>query len=320
MAVDRQDVLDCFRFLLRREPDSEEEIQSYMVNDSTFVALIKKVFTSPEFYLYQNRGELPYDFNCEGMDIKQVSYHQRNSLFEETAKVWEKFGDKDPFWSVLSLDNYRINNIDNDTLEQFYASGKQEVETIIATLRRNQFIRTCDDAKNLDIVEVGCGVGRVTYWMQKTFKHVLGVDISLGNINIAKKKVNDAEFLLCKNVKDYQKIGKTDVVYSVIVLQHNTPPVIEYVISAMLDALRPNGMAMFQVPTYRQGYAFNYEDYISDAGKRMEMHVLSEKRIFEIADEHHCVPVEVYEYRATGLDDKSMMFMMSGSKPNYKRA
>ena len=72
-------------------------------------------------------------------------------------------------------------------------------------------------------------------------------------------------------------LEQADLVYSVIVLQHNPPPVIHMLVRAFLKALNPGGVAYFQVPTYRVGYRFSPGEYLENEGKThamMEMHVI----------------------------------------------
>ena len=99
-------------------------------------------------------------------------------------------------------------------------------------------------------------------------------------------------------------LEQADLVYSVIVLQHNPPPVIHMLVRAFLKALNPGGVAYFQVPTYRVGYRFSPGEYLENEGKThamMEMHVLPQRIIFQTACEESCELVEVLEDDWTGL-------------------
>jgi hypothetical protein len=93
-----------------------------------------------------------------------------------------------------------------------------------------------------------------------------------------------------------------------IVLQHNPPPVIAFIIEALIRALNPGGVAFFQVPTYRRGYTFSLTDYLSeDASKGgMEMHVLPQSKVFEIAQRAGGRVLEVIDDTWTGLRVKEV--------------
>src|SRR5271169_236009 len=46
------------------------------------------------------------------------------------------------------------------------------------------------------------------------------------------------------------RLTNVDLFFSIIVLQHNPPPVILGILDAAFAGLRPGGLAFFQVPTY----------------------------------------------------------------------
>ena len=99
------------------------------------------------------------------------------------------------------------------------------------------------------------------------------------------------------SVDDLGGFPKVDFIYSVIVLQHNPPPIIHRVIVQFLKALNPGGVAFFQLPTYKEGYQFLLEEYLSEESpqEEMEMHVLPQRAVFEIVREENCKILEVVE-------------------------
>jgi len=118
---------------------------------------------------------------------------------------------------------------------------------------------------------------------------------SQGISNIDLKHIN--------KTSDLSDFPKVDLIYSIVVLQHNPPPMIRIIVRELLKALNQGGIAYFQVPTYRKDYSFSLKDYLSNAVKNaeMEMHVLPQHEIFEIAYQEKCMPVEVLEDDLTGL-------------------
>ncbi|MDE6567749.1 MAG: class I SAM-dependent methyltransferase [Lachnospiraceae bacterium] len=227
--------------------------------------------------------------------------------------VWGKLGEEEPYWSVLTSDEYKMENLNSDVVENFYNSGRYDTSCIGVTLIRNGRINNLNEMKNLDIVEIGCGCGRITKSLAENFRKVIAVDISKGNLEIAKQHIMDenVEFRQISKVEDYNTLPIADVIYTIIVLQHNCPPVIEYIIDAMPGRLRDSGIAMFQVPTYKKGYTFEYEKYVEEMmGRELEMHLLPQKRIFEIAYKNNCIPLEVYPNNSTGNADNSTMFVL----------
>lgn len=257
------------------------------------------------------RSSLYFSMHSPKMLIEECNEEQRNIIFEKTRKAWERLGAADPYWSVLTSDEYRMSNMDEYNLKKFYGTGYNECISILRTLERIGAIQEKSDAAKLEITEIGCGTGRVTKSLTEFFGKVNAFDISSGNMEIARKMVKNTNvnFFLIKNMNEYEKLPLSDVVYSMIVLQHNCPPVIEYMVDKMLGSLRKNGVAIFQVPTYKEDYVFEYDQYIKNSDEKMEMHVLPQKKIFEIAYKQKCVPMEVYQDSMTGNNDFSTTFV-----------
>jgi SAM-dependent methyltransferase len=135
---------------------------------------------------------------------------------------------------------------------------------------------------------------------------VYGYDISSTHLKAADEYlkgigVRNIELKHVSRVKDIEKLPKVDLVYSVIVLQHNPPPLISLMIREFIRALNPGGLAYFQLPTYRKGYSFSATDYLKGAlSQEIEMHVLPQKKVFEIVQQEKGRVVEVIEDSWTG--------------------
>src|SRR5207302_9840319 len=92
-----------------------------------------------------------------------------------------------------------------------------------------------------------------------------------------------------------------DAVYTRLVLQHNPPPVIAELIRNALRALRPGGIAIFQVPSYISGYSFKLREWLAkDHPLDMQMHCLPQHRIFALIAEHCGAALEVREDGGAG--------------------
>ena len=94
---------------------------------------------------------------------------------------------------------------------------------------------------------------------------------------------------------DLAKLADVDLFYSIIVLQHNPPPVMMEILDRAFASLRPDGVAFFQIQTYSMNYTFSAQDYLKAIGesKGMEMHFLPHREIFDLARQHDVFPVEV---------------------------
>lgn len=255
--------------------------------------------------------DISFHFASPKMEIEEISSEQRKAVFDRTKRAWKKLGEEEPYFSVITHEELKTQNITKEVLSKFFLSGRAKTAEICASLERNDI----GEPENMHILELGCGCGRITKSLAERFGRVTAIDISEGNLKIAKEHVvsDNVEFILIREVEEYLKLPRADVIYSVIVLQHNCPPIIEYILNAMMDRLNPGGVFMFQVPTYLNGYSFVYEDYMKQP-ESMEMHCFPQNRIFEIAYANHCVPLEVFPYNSTGRSDNSTMFLFRKDK------
>lgn len=279
-----------------------EKTRLYAENRENIVDIAKLQVATCEIFSFKGRK----------MEIDSCNEEQLKNIFARTHEIWTKLGEEEPYWSVLTDDKYLSENMEENKVKEFYQSGEENAKQIAATLIRNELAEDVTELKDYTITEIGCGCGRVTKSLAALFGHVNAIDISKGNMNIAKNIISsdNVTFQLILNVDEYRNLPKTDVIYSYIVLQHNCPPVIEYIIDSMLKALNERGIAMFQVPTYERGERFNYEEYIHSEMSGIEMHVIPQQKVFEIAYRNNCIPLEVYQDDATRKDDYSTCFVM----------
>ena len=52
-----------------------------------------------------------------------------------TDRDWEKWGMDDPYFGVISLDEYRNRNLSEPGRAAFFRSGEEHVETLLDTIR-----------------------------------------------------------------------------------------------------------------------------------------------------------------------------------------
>jgi SAM-dependent methyltransferase len=228
-------------------------------------------------------------------------------MFERIHQEWEYLGAVDPYWSVVTQPQYHIDNFATHK-EQFYLSGKISCDLFLASLRRNNI-----NPNSLDLcLEVGCGVGRVTNFLAKSLTRVLATDISLHHLVLAREhlkleQVENVELKHLASIYSLEELPIVDAIFSVITLQHNPPPVMAWMLRALLDRLKPNGIAYLQMPTYRNGYLFEVDRYLNTtAPKTLEMHFLPQFEIFKIIDASGCRCLEVREDGMVGDEEKML--------------
>jgi SAM-dependent methyltransferase len=134
--------------------------------------------------------------------------------------------------------------------EEFYQSGRLCVFHEILTDLGN--VCQGKDPKEMKVLEIGCGTGRMTRALAEVFGEVYGVDIS-GEM-IAKGKQGLADLpnvhLFQNNGADLQILGdiQIDFAFSYIVFQHIPSREVIYNYAREVNRLlRPGGLFKFQV-------------------------------------------------------------------------
>ncbi len=134
--------------------------------------------------------------------------------------------------------------------EEFFASG----ETNVAEQIQTDLLNICQgkQPREMRVLEIGCGAGRVTRALARLFGEVHGIDVSGEMIRQAKLALQD-----CPNAFVYQNNGKDldivpplefDFAFSLIVFQHiPSREIIENYVREVHRLLRPGALFKFQV-------------------------------------------------------------------------
>ncbi|MCZ2075941.1 MAG: class I SAM-dependent methyltransferase [Bryobacteraceae bacterium] len=239
-------------------------------------------------------------------------------LLEQVQRSWKKLGEEAPHWSVVTRDEFRPDQF-HAHQEEFWRSGEGDVQRFFIWAARNGIPVdpgwTCPD--------YGCGAGRSTAVLAQRFSKVIGCDVSAPHMALAARRLKDqrntnVEFILVNSLAALDSLPPVDLIFSVIVLQHNPPPVIVALLERLLMHLRPGGVAYFRAPTRARGYIFKVDDYLRDRENKleMEMHVIPQKGVFEILRRAGCELIEVQPDNMTGsLDFISNTFLVRKLAP-----
>lgn len=289
-------VILAYNLFLGRDPENQEVIEYYKKTKSVYE--LSEMFINSQEFL----SRIGIDFGKSNLrkpiDIEMESTPQKlDFMISRIKEVWSDYGINEPYWSVLAEEKFYKNSF-NEHQEEFYSSGLDSIKLLADSLARNKiFIENFSTC-----LEFGCGTGRVTCHLANQFKKVIACDISFPHLQIAEKYtknlgIDNIVFHNTLSPTDILELPKVDVIISIIVLQHNPPPLIAEYIRALLRKLNPSGVVFFQVPTYRKGYKFLEDDYLKviNENKLMEMHVIPQSHVFEIVRDHNCIVREVRE-------------------------
>ncbi len=160
-------------------------------------------------------------------------------------------------WNDRARKNARfyINSASEEwTDEKFFRTGEENVEEHILTDMHN----ICGGMapREMNVLEIGCGAGRLTRALARIFGTIHAVDVSSEMIRIAREKLADVPnaHFYCNNGLDLAVLprgARFDFAFSFIVFQHvPSLHVIASYCREVARCLRPGALFKFQVQGY----------------------------------------------------------------------
>jgi SAM-dependent methyltransferase len=156
-------------------------------------------------------------------------------------------------WDKRAKENARFyvaSERQNWTDEDFFRSGRQTVEEEVLTDMGN--ICQGRDPKQMRVLEIGCGAGRVTSALADVFGEVHAVDVSKRMVKFARRALAGRRnaHVYKNNGMDLSVLPKIefDFAFSTIVFQHiPSLEIIENYVNEVNRLLRPGSLFKFQV-------------------------------------------------------------------------
>ena len=146
----------------------------------------------------------------------------------DTDTEWEKWGERDPYFAVLTDPKFRSANLSDEARREFFDSGRLHVNHVLDACQRYvnpQFSRG-------SVLDFGCGTGRLALPFAEQFEHVTAVDVSQAMLREARR---NAEAAGLKNITWLPSDdslsavqGRFDLVHSVITCSTSMYPVVEH--------------------------------------------------------------------------------------------
>ena len=170
----------------------------------------------------------------------------------DTNNDWNEIANKDPYWGVLSVEDFRGAELSKEMAEQFFASGSRYVASLLGLI--NKYLTDVPIAGRA--LDFGCGVGRLAIPLARHFKEVVGVDIAGRMLALAKTNAAKANLKNIKLVQSDDKLsevkGQFDLVNSLIVLQHIPPERGLRLIRQLIERTCVGGIASLQLTYARE--------------------------------------------------------------------
>jgi SAM-dependent methyltransferase len=159
----------------------------------------------------------------------------------DTDADWRELGVSNPYWGVISQPRYLKENVTPEGIEEFYESGRQQIDALAADLA--WLTGKAPSGRALDF---GCGVGRLAEAMTRYAQQVTGYDISPGMLEIARARGGRVKYV--GEMPD----GPFDWINSFIVFQHIPPERGLDLFGQLLARLAVDGVISLQVAVWRE--------------------------------------------------------------------
>ena len=168
-----------------------------------------------------------------------------NILQKSTDKEWERIGQSNPYFGVLSYEKYKTSYLDGKLKEEFFNSGSAYINGIMNFIQ-SRFQTTGRFKRALDF---GCGVGRLVVPLSNYSDQVIGVDISDSMIKEASANCQERDIQNVTFIKSDDSLsrleGSFDLMHSIIVFQHIPAKRGALIFEKLVSHLEPGGIGVF---------------------------------------------------------------------------
>ncbi len=183
----------------------------------------------------------------------------KNVNIMSTDKAWEKWGQKDPYFGVITDEKFRSKNINDDLKKEFFISGENDIKQVTEIIKK--FV---DSSFNPSLaLDFGCGTGRTTMAISKIAQKVIGIDISESMLQEATKnceenQINNVQFYKSDDQLSALQNYKFDFIHTIIVLQHIPIERVRIIFEQFLNLLKESGVAAIQLTYGKMKFKNNY--------------------------------------------------------------
>ena len=170
-----------------------------------------------------------------------------------TDQAWMAWGERDPYFAVITMPEFRKGAIDDTAKARFFEMGQRHARYVLHMCRRH----VNPGFQPRTALDFGCGVGRVTLPLAGEVERAVGVDISPAMLEEAQRNATAQGVGNVQWVQSDDTLSRIDerfdLVHSAIVFQHIDVPRGRLLFARLLDCLAPGGIAALQL-TYAKAY------------------------------------------------------------------
>lgn len=196
---------------------------------------------------------------------KIIYFFSRKEIIQESKKKWDNLAKENARYFILS-------NKESENEEGFKKAGEKDYNEFILN---DQIIKERFIGRDKIVLEIGCGIGRMTEFFVKDFKKIYGVDISEEMIKKGKERlagINNIELLETDGVHLPLADNSMDLIFSYIVFQHMPSyEVVEKMFREIKRILKKDGLFKVQLrgTPAKRGVWYYGVDYNIDSAKKL---------------------------------------------------
>jgi len=164
------------------------------------------------------------------------------TLITDPDRDWELWGRTNPYFGVLTDSKYLRANLNEDAFREFFATGERHIEHVYGVIRA----KLRQTFRPFQVLDYGCGVGRLLAPLAKRSRAVVGVDISAAMLEEAKENCK-RDGVASVRLLHYDELGvlqpaSFDLVHSFIVFQHIPVARGELILRRLLNLIAEGGV------------------------------------------------------------------------------
>jgi SAM-dependent methyltransferase len=239
---------------------------------------------------------------------------------------WERFGQVDPYFSVLTSERFRNAAAPGEERTEFFQTGEDYVARLFHIIHQRiepAFTPTL-------ALDFGCGVGRVTIPLARLATHVVGLDVSNSMLAEAARNCTENGLtnvqLMVSDDELSQLTGHYDLIHSYNTFQHIRPIRGERILRRLLQHLHPGGVgaihvtcgstnSRWEIVKRRIRERVPYVSNVTNLVRRrpwsyplMEMNLYNLSHIFELFAESNCRELTTYLSEHGGVNGALLIF------------
>jgi ubiquinone/menaquinone biosynthesis C-methylase UbiE len=177
----------------------------------------------------------------------------------KTDLDWEKWGQQDPYFGVITDENFRKETLREEGKRAFFESGQAHVDHILKTCRKH----FDENFSPKQVLDFGCGVGRTIIPFSQVAPRVTGLDVAESMLKEAAKNCEHygiSNITLLKSDDHLSRLNGTrfDLIHSYIVFQHIPRYRVKYILKELLTHLETGGIGALHFTYAKDRYAENF--------------------------------------------------------------